>query len=171
MLKLRDMIERDIEDYVTWFTKELEWGDWDAPWEEKQTEEANERKEWSDYFESVKNLPDDVIRWKYEIENDNVHIGWVCSYTDLEYVENKEEIPAIGIDIPELKHRKNGCGTKALKMYMDYLAGKGYKSFYTQTWSGNLPMIRVAEKLRFQEVYRKKDHREVNGVKYDAITF
>lgn len=32
-------------------------------------------------------------------------------------------------------------------------------------------MIRVAEKLGFKEVYRKKDYREVNEKWYDAITF
>jgi len=32
-------------------------------------------------------------------------------------------------------------------------------------------MVRVAEKLGFKEVCRKKDYREVNGKKYDAITW
>lgn len=34
MLILRDMIEADIKDYVVWFTKDLEWGNWDSPWED-----------------------------------------------------------------------------------------------------------------------------------------
>ncbi len=169
MLILRDMIEEDIEDYVEWFTKDLEWGNWDAPWEEIDPDEESERKEWTDYFNSVKDLPKDVVRRKYEIVSNGVHIGWVGFYTDLEYVENKENIPAIGIDIPNIRYRKNGNGTGALQLYMDYLAKKGHKSFYTQTWSGNYPMLKTAEKLGFREVYRKKDYREVNGEKYDAV--
>lgn len=171
MLILRDMIEDDIEDYVRWFTKETEWGNWDSPWEGFETDEEEERQSWAEYYNSVKNLPDDVTRWKYEIELDGKHIGWICSYTDLGYVENKENILAIGVDIPCEKDRKNGCGTKAILMYIEYLKKRGYNSFYTQTWSGNLAMIRVAEKLGFKEVYRKKNYREVNGKLYDAITW
>ena len=42
---------------------------------------------------------------------------------------------------------------------------------YTQTWSGNLSMIALAEKVGFTEVGRIKDLREVRGEKYDALTF
>ena len=108
---------------------------------------------------------------KYEIVLDGTHIGWICSYTDLEYIENEENILAIGMSIPSVENRWNGCGTKVFNMYMDYLREYGYKSFYTQTWSGNLAMVRVAEKLGFKEVCRKENYREVNGKMYDAITW
>lgn len=90
------------------------------PWEwegilENSPEE--ERKAWKEYYESVKDLPDDVVRWKYEIEAD------------------------------------------------------GHHSFFTQTWSGNIHMMKVTERLGFTEIVRKTDYREVNGKKYDAVTF
>ena len=125
MLILRDMRESDIEDYVRWFTTETEWGNWDSPWEAFETSEEEERKSWTDYYESVKNLPDDVVRWKYEIELDGAHIGWICSYTDLGYMENEDNILAIGLDIPSMEKRRSGCGTKAFQMYMDYLREHG----------------------------------------------
>ena len=171
MLLLRDMIESDIEDYVRWFTKETEWENWDSPWESVESSEEEERKYWKEYYDTVKDLPADVTRRKYEIELDGVHIGWICYYKNLGYAENKENIPVIGLDIPCKENRKNGCGTLAFRMYMDYLKEHGYNSFYTQTWSGNLAMVRVAEKLGFKEVYRKANHREVNGKLYDAITW
>ena len=77
---LRDMIESDIEDYVRWFTVEREWENWDAPWEKEDTDEESERRSWGSYYESVKQLPDDVLRWKLEIEWNGRHIGWVSSY-------------------------------------------------------------------------------------------
>lgn len=169
---LRDMIESDIEDYVRWFTTETEWGNWDAPWEGHfESDEESERKGWMEYYDSVKELPEDVMRWKFEIESDGMHVGWVSLYTDLEWMENVEKIPAIGIDIPEENYRKNGVGTKALNGFIEYLRGQGNKFIYTQTWSGNYPMIHVAEKLGFKEIARKKDYREVDGKKYDALTF
>ena len=57
---LRDMIESDIEDYVRWFTTETEWSMTDAPWEPIESDEETERASWKEYYESVKNLPDDV---------------------------------------------------------------------------------------------------------------
>lgn len=77
MLILRDMQESDIEDYVRWFTTETEWGAWDSPWEGHfEGTEKEERKGWTEYYESVKNLSDEVVRWKFEIECDGKHIGW-----------------------------------------------------------------------------------------------
>ena len=70
---LRDMIESDIDDYVRWFTTETEWAKNDAPWEPVESDEEAERASWREYFESVKDLPDDVRRWKFEIEWNGRH--------------------------------------------------------------------------------------------------
>ena len=171
MVVLRDMKQSDIDDYVRWFTVETEWSDWDAPWEPIDSDIEEERRSWTAYYESVKNQPEDAIRRKFEIEEDGRHIGWISRYTDLDYLENEEKIPAIGLDIPDKECRNHGSGTKAFQLFLDYLKEHGYRSFYTQTWSGNKRMMRVAEKLGFKEVYRIKDHREIDHEKYDAITY
>ena len=164
------MLESDIDNYVRWFTEDVEWMNWDAPWEKNLcADKEKERKEWEIYYNSIKDRPADAQRWKFEIECDGVHIGWVSAYDDLDYVENPEGIVAIGIDIPELTYRRNGHGTEALRRFRDYLASKGQKALYTQTWSGNYPMLKVAEKLGFKEVYRVKDYREIDGQKWDAL--
>ena len=118
---LRDMIETDIEDYVRWFTAEREWEKWDAPWEKEDTDEETERKEWTKYYESVKNRPDDAYRWKFEILWNGKHIGWVSSYCideNYEWVGKAEEGQivhrAVGIDICESDSWGNGIGTNAL---------------------------------------------------------
>ena len=77
---LRDMIESDIEDYVRWWTTEIKWMNYDAPWETEASDEETERTSWREYYESVKDIPDDVRRWKFEIEWNGRHIGWVSSY-------------------------------------------------------------------------------------------
>ena len=155
---LRDMIETDIEDYVRWFTAEREWEKWDAPWEKEDTDEETERKEWTKYYESVKNRPDDAYRWKFEILWNGKHIGWVCSYCideNYEWVGKAEEGQivhrAVGIDICESDSWGNGIGTNALRAFMDYCLDSGACELYTQTWSGNVRMLRCAEKLGFTE--------------------
>lgn len=172
MIILRDMIESDIEDYVRWFTTKIEWMNFDAPWEEIDENPSieNERKSWIEYYQSVKNLPIEELRWKFEIEYNGKHVGWVSRYFDLEYIENVEQIPAIGIDIPEKDIYNKGVGTEALKKFIEYLKNAGYEHFYIQTWSGNARMLHLAEKLGFSIFCVKKNHRTVNGNMYDAVT-
>lgn len=171
MLILRDMIESDIEDYVRWFTVETEWMNWDAPWETDETDGAAERAIWSGHYRNVSQKPADRIRYKFEIEADGRHIGWVSAYTDTEFYDNPEETVAIGIDIPEMKDRGSGNGTQALLQFMDYYRKLGHRKLLTQTWSGNAPMIAVAKKLGFREISRVVGVRTVNGKAYDALTF
>lgn len=71
---------------MRWFTTETEWMDWDALWETEKSDADTERKSWTEYYESMREMPDDVNRWKFEIESEGNHIGWVNSYlTDETY--------------------------------------------------------------------------------------
>lgn len=174
---LRDMVESDIEDYVRWFTVEREWESWDAPWEKGDTCEETERKNWTEYYESVKDLPDDVHRWKLEIEWNDRHVGWVSSYLideNSEWVgkikDGQTAYRAIGIDVCEPDLWGNGIGTNALRAFMNYCFENGAGELYTQTWSGNVRMLRCAEKLGFAECHREVGIREVDGRKYDGLT-
>ena len=170
MIVLRDMIPSDIEDCVRWFTTETEWMDWDAPWEWEETTEEAERKDWTEYDEKVKDLPPNALRKKFEIELDGRHVGWVSRYFDLGYVDNPDRIPAVGIDIADPNARGHGVGTEALRQFIDYLKAHGARCVYTQTWSGNVAMLRTAEKLGFVPYACVKDLRTVRGKTYDALT-
>lgn len=172
MIRLRDMIESDIEDYVRWFTAETEWMDWDSPWETEETSEEAERESWTAYYQEVKEQRPDAPRWKFEIEADGDHIGWVSDYDDMGYFTPPEKNAlAVGIDIPEKSCRGKGAGYAALQAFLDYCRGRGHTVLYTQTWSGNLPMLALAQKLGFREVHRAKGVRTVRGKTYDAVTF
>ena len=175
---LRDMTEADIEDYVRWFTIEIKWSDTDAPWEPIESDEETERVSWHEYYEYAKDLPDDVRRPKFEIEWNGRHIGWVSSYPIDENYEWIDEIRegqtvyrAVGIDICEPDVWGNGIGAKALAAFINYYFENGEDEIYCQTWSGNIRMIKCAEKLGFEVCRRKIDYREVNGEKYDGLTF
>ncbi len=177
-IALRDMIEPDIEDYVRWFTVNREWEDWDAPWEKEDTDEITEREKWTEYYEAMKDRPEDALRWKFEIEWKGRHIGWVSSYRIDENYEWIGKIKdgqtvyiAIGIDICEPDLYGNGIGTNALRAFINYCFENGMNELYTQTWSGNVRMIRCAEKLGFVECNRNVGAREVAGQKYDGLTF
>lgn len=176
---LRDMQESDIEDYVRWFTTETKWNDYDAPWEPiEDPNEESQRTSWREYYERIKNAPEDRIRWKFEIEWNGRHIGWVSSYLideNYEWVgkikEGQTAYRAVGIGICESDVWGHGVGTKVLRTFMNYYFDQGCHELYIQTWSGNIRMIRCAQKLGFQECEREIGNREVNGKKYDGLTF
>lgn len=172
------MIESDIEDYVRWFTVEREWENWDAPWEKEDTCEETERKKWTEYYQSVKDRTDEDLRNKFEIEYDGRHIGWVSSYhvdENYDWIAKSEGhqtvYRAVGIDICEPGYCNKGIGTNALRLFINYYYDKGENELYTQTWSGNIRMIRCAEKLGFVECDREAGERDINGQKFDGLTF
>ena len=175
---LRDMIESDIEDYVRWFTVEREWENWDAPWEKEDTDAEAERKRWTEYYESRKNRPDDVRRYRLEIEWNGRHIGSVNAYhidENYDWIRNAENGQtvhlAVGIDICEPNLWGNGIGTNALRTFINYHFKNGEDEIYMQTWSGNVRMIHCAEKLGFVECNRDPGTQEVDGQYYDGLTF
>ena len=76
---------------------------------------------------------------------------------------------AVGIDICEPDVQ--GKGTRALLAFLGHHFSDGADALCTQTWSGNVRMIRCAEKLGFAECDRKAGIREVNGQRCDGLTF
>ncbi len=176
---LRDMRESDIEDYVRWFTQETQWSDWDAPWEELHDDEASARKKWAVRYEKDKALSDNEIRSRFEVDYDGKHIGSVSSYwidetytwiSEKDIQEGQKVYQTVGISICESGEWGKGIGTQALEAFIQYFQDRGYDEICTQTWSGNVRMIRCAEKLGFSVCRRIVGIREVRGVKYDALT-
>lgn len=177
---LRDMRESDIEDYVRWFTKETAWADWDAPWEAEDSDEEAQRKRWTKRYEVNKVMADDEQRWHFEIEYQGKHIGRVNSYLIDEHYDwisaehikkGQKTYRTLGIDIYESEIWGKHVGTNALRAFIQYCARCGCQEVCTQTWSGNVRMLRVAEKLGFGECDRVIDEHEVRGKRYDGLTF
>lgn len=106
-------------------------------------EEIKEKFEY--YCNHMRKLDPNRIRSRFEVcmnDVEKTHIGWVISYQiDEDYKFTKQKgFYALGIDIPNLNHRRNGYGKSALLTYIDYLKSFGFSQFYIQTWSGNLSM-------------------------------
>jgi RimJ/RimL family protein N-acetyltransferase len=170
---LRDYIFNDINDHILWNTLETEWLQWDAPWEQNDFDVNR----YIDMMTQRLLLPktDLDIRWSFQIAkiDDDTHIGWVSSYdidNNYEYTQDAKNL-TLGIDIPLQEHRSCGFGKEALTLFINYYKSKGYKELYTQTWSGNFNMVKLAQSLGFLEAHRIKNFRLVDGLYYDALTF
>lgn len=181
-LILRDILESDIPKRIEWETTDREWQKWDGPWEYEGLTAEEEQKNLSEYIEGlnafVKNVSvkkDGDMRYSFQLEvkETGEYIGWISCYCiDDNYVYTDDDGKyAFGIDIPSKSCRGKGYGYEAFHAVLEYLTAHGMTEIYTQTWSGNVRMIGLAEKLGFVEICRKKDYRTVDGKKYDGLTF
>ena len=77
---------------------------------------------------------------------DNQPLGWVNRYS----FRDNPLIWLVGIDICEDDFLNRGCGTEALRLWVDYLfAHSDYHKICLDTWSFNPRMMHVAEKIGF----------------------
>lgn len=174
---LRDMIENDIDDIIYWNTIETEWMLWDAPWEHS----GEDLYDWQQYRitkqKQIKEFKDhSMIRSRFEICINNeskTHIGYISSYhINEEYkIDEHGSFTAIGMDICSTSYRRKGYGSSSYQLYIQYLQEQGIHHIYTQTWSGNIPLIKMVEKLGFKECNRYEKIRQVRGELYDGLTF
>ena len=179
-IRLRDMCSTDIEDYVRWFTTQTEWLDWDEPWDPVNTDAEQERARWSRCYAEMRALPADAPRRRLEIETEGRHIGCVIAYpvnargewTPREQAALEQILyPAIGIDLCEPGFSGCGLGTQALQAFVQYLARLGCHTLYLTTWSGNLRMMRLAQKLGFALCLRTPGCHIVRGKAYDELVY
>lgn len=173
---LRDFCEADITDYIRWMTEETAWQDWDAPWEKGLPFDAEQYRKMK--LDALRQTAADAnLRRSFEIDTrDHVHIGRVNAYlTDQDYVWKHSTDGGfrytLGIDLCESSYWHRGLGTEAFMAYITYHRQHGIPEVFTQTWSGNLRMVRVAHKCGFSLVDRKPDTVSVCGKLYDSLTF
>lgn len=131
----------DISQYKRWNNKDLKAWQLDTPWNDSNLSAIiNWRRTW--IYDGGK----PPYRF-LEIEAyDKRHIGWVVVYHD-----NKDpHMTEIGIDIPEEAYWGRGIGEEALTLWIEYLFDSlNLSRIGLSTWSGNLGMMRLAEKLGF----------------------
>jgi len=162
---LRPMIESDLTEEQYWQTVDTEWMDWDSPWED----DANFCIETArtQLLKTINNPPPIYYRLRIITETGR-HIGSVNYYT----MNESPLMGAVGIGIPPQDARGHGYGKNALIAWIAYHFHKSSPdALYTQTWSGNDPMINLAKSIGFEETERIKNIRRVKGQLYDACTY
>lgn len=171
-IKLRPFKRSDIEDYIKWMTVETEWMEWDAPWEENDFNVDEYRQ--SCLLQLQKNRPVSIYSTReIEMLHSGEHIGRINSYPiDENYNYSREgKNLTIGITIFDPAKRKQGFGTEAWLLHINYLLDNGQKEIFTQTWSGNYPVQALMQKLGFELIDIEKACQTVKGKKVDGLTF
>ena len=180
-ITLRDYVLADVEDEIRWTNEETEWFHSEAPWMTLEPVDADELR--ADMAEIINDMPEDAIRWRFEIVVDGQHIGQVSSSfwdsdferTPWDSIDQSKNAPqnnsirVLGIEICETEYWGKGIGAKALAAFMEYYRNLGESHFLLETWSGNLRMLGCARKLGFYEVKRTKGAITVDGNEFDEL--
>jgi RimJ/RimL family protein N-acetyltransferase len=99
---------------------------------------------------------------------DGTPIGTVNTY----HVEGNPDRVAVGISICESRWWGDGLGAEAFRLWVEHvLEERDLARVYCETWSGNVRMIRLAERMGFREIRRRVDVRSVWGKRWDALRF
>lgn len=175
---LRDMVEADIDDWVRWYTLETEWLEWDGPdlQDDEPFDEPAFRMECRREIEAHR----EGMRTFFELDTAGKHIGMVSSYPtagDFRHLTWQQARDAgefwytLGICICESNLWCKGLGTQTLAAFCKHFLDNGKSNLRLQTWSGNVRMVRCAEKVGFVEINRFVGNRHIRGEVYDGLTF
>jgi len=176
---LRDMRDPDIADWIRWNTVRTEWMDWDGP--DLQPEVMFDEDAFLQESRQALALAHQEWNTFYELATaDGMHIGMVSSYaTDAAFQhitwQQAREKDAfwftLGIVICENDLWSHGLGTQALAAFCRHFENHGHTNLRLQTWSGNIRMVRCAERVGFVECNRFVGNRFIRGGIYDGLTF
>jgi RimJ/RimL family protein N-acetyltransferase len=143
--------ESDNEDYFRWRNLQ-EWDYYDEPWTPPR--EPVSWEEWERRRREREKTLREPSTTDHHWQIDTIagrHIGWISYY----YMGDQTEVPVIGISLPEEDTWGQGYGTEAVRLLLDYLFREvGLAEVRTGTWTGNVRMMRVAQKCGFTEIGR-----------------
>lgn len=169
-INLRDFRLDDLDSYAYWLTCGHKWQELDSPFLPAMDDEDIERV--IDKLRlQIKNHNFSPLRKKVVIadpETDEL-IGMVSRY----WISIETYWTAIGISIYDPAHWGKGYGYEALGLWSDYLfrTETTFARLDIRTWSGNLGMQRLAEKLGYQLEARFRDARIWQDEYYDDLGY
>ncbi|RDW17711.1 N-acetyltransferase [Oceanobacillus chungangensis] len=163
-IELKEATQQDIDEIYYWKyeEKEQEAKKWNGPYipESKMTIEEFQKK-WEQDYEIAPNTPNTLI-----IFVEGKLIGTVGSY----WVDKNTNWLETGIVIYDKDYWNGGYGMEAYKLWIDFLfSSTDLHRLGMSTWSGNVRMMKVAEKIGMKEEARIRQARIVDGEYFDAI--
>jgi len=169
-IRLRDFRLADLDRYEAYLAPEQEWRRWDGPyrpagdaaWIRKHMEGVRQRVERGD-------LDQPRSRQVIASKKSDLLLGTVSRY----WISEETHWLAIGIGIYDPAWWGKGIGFEALTLWCDYLfdAMPEIVRIDMRTWSGNVRMVRLAQRLGFKEEARFRKARIVRGEYYDGLGF
>lgn len=169
-IDLRDMRLDDLELYAHWMEPQQRWHAFDGPYYPSASGDRLARKiaRQREEIESG-DLPDprtSLVVVDRETDTLRGHATWYWQSEETHWL-------SVGIGLYDPALWSHGYGYEALGLWGDYLfeAMPELPRLDLRTWSGNIGMMRLAEKLGFREEARFRKARIVDGAYYDGMGY
>lgn len=169
-IHIRPLIKDDIKVLRKWWQPEHAWHRLDAPYYPIGTMIDVERKIQHIQREMSKPSSDYLNTfWAISDQQTNQMIGQVVGY----WISRETLWMAVGIALFDPSHWSKGIGFIALREWCTHLFRQNpqFARLDLRTWSGNIGMMRLAEKLGFKQEACFRDARIVDGQHYDGLGY
>ena len=167
---IRELEIKDLEDYLFWNHPCREFHKFNGPYYSKNSEEEL-KKEVEKYRLQLLKGEKNVLGNKEIIaakETDQVigTVNWYWKSVETLWME-------IGIVIFNENYWGTGIGCKALKMWINkiFRANPRLVRLGLSTWSGNIRMMKLAEKLGLKKEAVNRKARIVEGEYFDSVSY
>ncbi len=161
---LKEAVQEDIDELYYWRyeEEEQEAKKWNGPYiPEPYITKEEYRNTWEEDYEIFPGVPATLV-----IRADGKLLGTVGAY----WVDKNTSWLETGIVIYDKAYWNGGYGYEAYKRWIDFLfRSTGLHRLGMSTWSGNIRMMKVAEKIGMKEEARIRKARIVDGNYFDAI--
>ena len=167
---IRDIEIKDLEDYLYWMMPERTHHKYNGPYFKSDTQE-----ELREYVEEVrdklKNGEDKPFGNKKMIVD--AHTDEIIGVISWHWRSQETLWMEIGLIVFNENYWGRGIGTIAMKKWISQMFDehKEIVRLGFTTWSGNIGMCKVAEKLGLVEEARYRKARIVNGEYYDSVSY
>lgn len=167
---IRDWQLKDLEKYRYWANPKHEWHKTNGPYYPPKSEEqiAETILKMEDRI-SKKDFPDVRVSLVIACPHSDEIIGSVSWY----YQSIETHWISVGICIYDPQYWGKGIGFYALGLWSQYLFDNfgDIARLDIRTWSGNIGMMKLSEKLGYKLEAVFRDARIVNGEYYDSIGY
>ena len=169
-VRLRDICHDDLSSYRFWQQPGHEWQALDGPYYPRATPDEVEKT-----IEAIatrlasENWPTPRTRLMIANRQSDQLLGMVSRY----WISQETKWAALGIVIFDPASWDKGIGYEALGLWMDYLFTQfpDWVRLDLRTWSGNQGMIRLAEKLGYQQEACFRKARILDGDYFDGLGY
>lgn len=167
-INLREMKLKDIDSYYKWNLPHNKHYEFDGPYYKKITIDELDAQVSKIKDRLIIEEPAFSMRQFIVDEDDNL-IGSVGKY----YKSKETNWLEIGITIYDPKNWGKGIGKEALKLWINKVFEDHPElvRLGLSTWSGNIGMMKLAEKLGLKLEARYVNARIVNGEYFDSVSY
>ncbi len=169
MIRLRKITALDLEVYAYWKLPIHSYHKLNGPYFQKQSEEeiAVEINQLRKEFEQGNRNPLPRIRLITTTEDELIgEVSWYWKSEETSWLE-------VGVVILNDQFWQKGLGYEALTLWIDevFREKKDLVRIGLTTWSGNIGMMRLAEKMGMTKEATYRKARIVDGRYYDSVSY